>query len=68
MSVAEVHNERINSDANKIGNWKDMANISLKDCSDTEDGQKWMVMADGRIAVALSSPRKYREFCGIDQN
>ena len=34
-----------------------MANIYLKDCSDTEDGQKWTVMADGRIAVTGSSPR-----------
>ena len=35
-----------------------MANISLKECSDTEDGQKWNVMADGRIALELSKPRK----------
>ncbi len=36
-----------------------MANVSLKDCSDTEDGQKWTVMADGRIALTASSPRKF---------
>ena len=38
-----------------------MANIYLKDCSDTEDGQKWNVMADGRIALELSSPRKQQK-------
>lgn len=34
-----------------------MASISLKECDDS-DGQKWVVMADGRIALELSSPRK----------
>ncbi len=38
-----------------------MSNISLKECSDTVDGQKWDVMADGRIALAPSSPRKSRK-------
>ncbi|KAH8898377.1 hypothetical protein GQ53DRAFT_777789 [Thozetella sp. PMI_491] len=45
-------------DAGAKSNWKDMANISLKDCSDTEDGQKWLAMTDGRIAVELSSPQE----------
>lgn len=35
-----------------------MASISLTTCSDTNDGQKWVVMTDGRIALSLSSPRK----------
>ncbi len=39
-----------------LGNWKDMARVSLKTCSDTEDGQKFNRMADGRIAVDLSNP------------
>lgn len=37
-----------------------MANIYVKDCADTEVGQKWEVKADGRIAVSGSSPRKRR--------
>lgn len=36
-----------------------MASLSVTECSDTVDGQKWNVMADGRIALQLSSPRKY---------
>lgn len=36
-----------------------MAAISLKDCSATEVAQQWDVMADGRIALAASSPRKH---------
>ena len=31
-----------------------MANISLKECSDTEPGQQWNVQADGRIALEQS--------------
>ena len=38
------------------GAWKDMASIALQECSDTADGQKWNVMADGRIALDLSNP------------
>ncbi len=39
-----------------------MANIYLKDCSDTEVAQKWLVQADGRIALeASTSPRKHGE-------
>jgi len=37
--------------------WKDMAAIYINECSDTVDGQKWNVMADGRIAVVSSTPR-----------
>ena len=35
-----------------------MASLSITSCSDTVDGQKWNVMADGRIALQLSSPSK----------
>lgn len=35
-----------------------MANIYIKECSDTADSQKWVAMEDGRIAVEKSSPRK----------
>lgn len=39
--------------------WKDMAPIALQECSETADGQKWDVKADGRIALDLSpAPRK----------
>jgi hypothetical protein len=40
-----------------------MANISLKDCVETEPGQLWNVMADGRIALQASSPREYQILC-----
>ncbi|CAO2647180.1 Nn.00g081020.m01.CDS01 [Neocucurbitaria sp. VM-36] len=40
-------------DAGAKSAWKDMANIYLRDCADTE-GQKWVAMADGRIAVEAS--------------
>ncbi|KAI3332076.1 hypothetical protein HD806DRAFT_479295 [Xylariaceae sp. AK1471] len=46
-------------DAGAKSNWKDMANLSVTNCSDTADGQKWNAMADGRIALQLSSPRKF---------
>ncbi|KAK3940856.1 ricin B lectin domain-containing protein [Diplogelasinospora grovesii] len=45
-------------DAGAKSNWKDMGSISLKDCSDTEPGQQWNVMADGRIALDASSPQE----------
>ncbi|KAK4183638.1 hypothetical protein QBC35DRAFT_518096 [Podospora australis] len=46
-------------DAGAKSNWKDMGNLSLKECSDTEPAQKWDVMADGRIALQDSpKPRK----------
>lgn len=46
-------------DAGAKSAWKDMANIALNNCSDTADGQKWEVKADGRIAVDLSpSPQQ----------
>jgi hypothetical protein len=41
-------------DARPKSAWKDMANISLRPCADNEVGQKWMAMADGRIAVEQS--------------
>jgi len=45
-------------DAGAKSNWKDMAAISLKTCDSTEAGQQWNVMADGRIALAPSSPQE----------
>lgn len=35
-----------------------MGNIYVNDCADGEVGQQWNVMADGRIALSASSPRK----------
>ncbi|KAJ8124464.1 hypothetical protein O1611_g9176 [Lasiodiplodia mahajangana] len=35
-----------------------MANLSITECSDTSDGQKWNVMADGRIALQMSTPQE----------
>ncbi|TPX16088.1 uncharacterized protein E0L32_004083 [Thyridium curvatum] len=57
-SKIQLAGTKLCMDAGTKSNWKDMANISLKDCSDTEDGQKWNVMADGRIALELSSPQE----------
>ncbi|KAJ4377306.1 hypothetical protein N0V83_000130 [Neocucurbitaria cava] len=37
-------------DAGAKSAWKDMAPITLKEC-DSSEGQKWIAMADGRIAV-----------------
>ncbi|KAI0150414.1 carbohydrate-binding module family 13 protein [Xylariaceae sp. FL1272] len=45
-------------DAGATTNWKDMASLSITACSDTSDGQKWNAMADGRIALQLSSPQE----------
>ncbi|KAI2471884.1 carbohydrate-binding module family 13 protein [Annulohypoxylon bovei var. microspora] len=45
-------------DGGEQANWKDMANIYIKECSDTADSQKWVAMPDGRIALELSSPQE----------
>lgn len=37
-------------------NWKDMGSLYLQTCTNSTDAQKWNVMADGRIALAASSP------------
>ncbi|CAK7199582.1 hypothetical protein SEUCBS139899_002265 [Sporothrix eucalyptigena] len=44
-------------DAGAKSNWKDMANLVINDCADS-DGQTWEIKADGRIAVAASSPQE----------
>jgi hypothetical protein len=41
-------------DAGPKSGWKDMANIYLRECADTEVAQKWVAMADGRIALEAS--------------
>jgi hypothetical protein len=41
-------------DAGPKSAWKDMANIYLRECADTEVAQKWVAMADGRIALEAS--------------
>jgi len=46
------------ADNDGIGNWKDMGAVSIKACNTTEVAQQWNVMADGRIALVASSPRK----------
>ena len=40
-------------DAGPKSAWKDMANVYLRECADTEQ-QKWVAMADGRIALQAS--------------
>ena len=47
-------------DAGAKANWKDMARLTLSECAETVDGQKFEVKADGRIAVDLSAaPRMF---------
>ncbi|PVH70059.1 carbohydrate-binding module family 13 protein [Cadophora sp. DSE1049] len=41
-------------DAGAQSNWKDMGPVSLQTCSDTAVAQQWVVMTDGRIALAPS--------------
>ncbi|KAF2742856.1 carbohydrate-binding module family 13 protein [Sporormia fimetaria CBS 119925] len=38
-------------DGGPRSNWKDMAPIYLTECSETSESQKWLAMADGRIAM-----------------
>ncbi|KJR89244.1 uncharacterized protein SPSK_06629 [Sporothrix schenckii 1099-18] len=38
--------------------WKDMAALVINDCADTAEGQNFDIKADGRIAVAASSPQE----------
>ncbi|KAI0525949.1 hypothetical protein F5B22DRAFT_633309 [Xylaria bambusicola] len=54
----QLANSTLCVDAGAKSNWKDMASLSITNCSDTVDGQKWNVMADGRIALQLSSPQE----------
>jgi hypothetical protein len=41
-------------DAGPKSGWKDMANIYLRECVDTEVAQKWIAKDDGRIALEAS--------------
>ena len=46
-------------DAGAKSAWRDMASVYVKDCTAADDAsQLWNVMADGRIALKASSPRK----------
>jgi hypothetical protein len=48
-------------DAGAKAAWKDMASVYVRNCTaDAADpSQLWNVMADGRIALKASSPRKF---------
>ncbi|OCL11001.1 carbohydrate-binding module family 13 protein [Glonium stellatum] len=52
----QLANSTLCLDGGAKSNWKDMSNIYVKDCSDSDDSQKWVVMTDGRITLAASSP------------
>ncbi|KAI8629045.1 carbohydrate-binding module family 13 protein [Xylariaceae sp. FL1651] len=54
----QLANTTLCVDAGAKTNWKDMASLSITNCSDTSDGQKWNAMADGRIALQMSSPQE----------
>ena len=57
----QVFEEETKSNTTCKANWKDMGNIYLKNCSDTEVAQNWTALTDGRIALTSStSPRTYR--------
>ncbi|KUJ12156.1 uncharacterized protein LY89DRAFT_709989 [Mollisia scopiformis] len=45
-------------DGGAKSNWKDMGTVYLQNCSATAVAQQWDVMADGRIALAPSSPQE----------
>ncbi|KAK0752203.1 hypothetical protein B0T18DRAFT_426723 [Schizothecium vesticola] len=51
----QLANTTLCIDAGAKSNWKDMARVSLAECADTADGQRWTVMADGRVAVEGSA-------------
>jgi outer membrane protease len=42
------------------GNWKDMAEIYIKNCVEGDASQQWVAMADGRIALGASNMSKYK--------
>ncbi|KAI2608221.1 carbohydrate-binding module family 13 protein [Hypoxylon fragiforme] len=57
-SKIQLANTELCLDAGAKSAWKDMANVYVNTCSDTAEGQKWNVMADGRIAVEGSTPQE----------
>ncbi|KAI1370395.1 carbohydrate-binding module family 13 protein [Hypoxylon crocopeplum] len=52
----QLANTQLCLDAGAQTNWKDMATVSVANCSDTANGQKWTAMTDGRIALEMSTP------------
>lgn len=49
--------EDFNPNCMGTGNWKDMGNIYVNNCTETPS-QNWFVMADGRIALEPSGQSK----------
>ncbi|KAK1833309.1 hypothetical protein QBC39DRAFT_424885 [Podospora conica] len=47
----QLANTTLCIDAGAKANWKDMARVALGECDEKVDGQRWTVMADGRVAV-----------------
>ncbi|PMD43177.1 carbohydrate-binding module family 13 protein [Hyaloscypha variabilis F] len=45
-------------DGGAKSNWKDMGSVVVETCDATSVSQVWNVMADGRIALAPSSPQE----------
>ncbi|KAI2602033.1 ricin B lectin domain-containing protein [Hypoxylon sp. NC1633] len=54
----QLANTELCLDAGAKTNWRDMATISIKACDAASDSQKWVRMADGRIALEMSSPQE----------
>ncbi|KAH9887874.1 carbohydrate-binding module family 13 protein [Xylariomycetidae sp. FL2044] len=45
-------------DAGAQTNWRDMGSLYLQECDDASDAQKFVAMADGRIALEMSQPQE----------
>ncbi|KAK3312657.1 hypothetical protein B0H66DRAFT_504543 [Apodospora peruviana] len=58
VTKIQLANTTLCMDAGAKTAWKDMAAISLAECSDTAPGQQWNVMTDGRIALEQSPSPK----------
>ncbi|KAI1323018.1 hypothetical protein F5Y16DRAFT_403885 [Xylariaceae sp. FL0255] len=54
----QLANTTLCVDAGAQSNWKDLASITVADCSATSQGQMWNAMADGRIALNMSNPQE----------
>ncbi|KAH7079546.1 hypothetical protein FB567DRAFT_562690 [Paraphoma chrysanthemicola] len=54
LVVSNSPTQTLCMDAGPKSAWKDMANIYLRECNPTEVAQKWVAMADGRIALEAS--------------
>ncbi|TVY85340.1 hypothetical protein LSUE1_G000287 [Lachnellula suecica] len=55
-TTIQLANSTLCLDGGAKSNWKDMASVYIQDCVAGSVSQIWTVKADGRIALAASSP------------